>query len=954
MRFAPGTLVSARGREWVVLPASTEDLVLVRPIGGTADESTGILTDVEDVASSTFAWPDPNRPGDHRSAQLLRNALRLGFRSSAGPFRSFGSIAVEPRPYQLVPLLMSLRLDPIRLLIADDTGIGKTIEAGLVAAEALSTGNANRLAVLCPPHLAEQWQRELSSKFHIDAELVLPSTAPRLERGCSLGQTLFDIHPYVVVSTDFIKADRRRNEFLRTCPELVIVDEAHTCAADDARRSSRHQRHELVRGLAADPNRHLVLVTATPHSGKAEAFRSLLSLLNDELAELPEDLSGEHNERARRKLAKHLVQRRRPDVVDYLAENTPFPRREDAEATYNLHADYRKLFDRALEYARESVQDPTGGQHRMRVRWWSALGLLRALASSPAAAAATLRVRADTAASTDADEADAIGRRSILDAGDDEAIDGIDVIPGAIPTLFGDDEDDGTAGGRLRRRLLDMARQADALAGEKDAKLAMAIDLVATLVRDGFNPIVFCRFIPTAEYVANALRQRLGAGVAVQAVTGTVAHAEREQRVHELGRAPRRVLVATDCLSEGINLQEHFDAVLHYDLAWAPTRHEQREGRVDRYGQPNDLVRVLTFYGVDNQIDGIVLDVLIRKHRAIQKSLGVAVPVPAAGGDVMEAIFEGVLLRNRNYDPDQLSLFQGSDIAEPRRAALHSDWEDAANREKRSQTMFAQHAIKVDEVARELRAARDAVGSATDVGTFVAAAVRAHGGAVTTGDRGAAIISLRDCPAALRDAAGGVDRLEGRFTLPVRDGEVYLTRTHPFVEGLAAYVLTNALDDLGDGAAARCGAVRTGSVDRRTTLLLVRYRFDVITVRGDDHQILLAEDSATVAFAGAPDEAEWLGPEAALLLLDINPSGNISGEQAAQFIRRVVDAAPVLREHLDEEAQRRADELLAAHRRVRTDAGVRGVRYQVNAHTPPDVLGIYVLLPPAPAANAAS
>src|SRR5207245_4466117 len=105
--------------------------------------------------------PDPQALGDYRSCRLLRDAVRLGFRSSAGPFRSFAHIGVEPRPYQFVPLLMALKLDPVRLLIADDVGIGKTIEAGLIARELLDRGDASRLAVLCPPHLAEQWQGEL-------------------------------------------------------------------------------------------------------------------------------------------------------------------------------------------------------------------------------------------------------------------------------------------------------------------------------------------------------------------------------------------------------------------------------------------------------------------------------------------------------------------------------------------------------------------------------------------------------------------------------------------------------------------------------------------------------------------------------------------------------------------------------------------------------------------------
>ena len=125
---------------------------------------------------------------------------------------------------------MALKLEPVRLLIADDVGIGKTIEAALIAREMLDRGDAQRLAVLCPPHLAEQWQHELWTKFHLHAELVLPSTAKRLERGLPVGRSLFEENPHVIVSTDFIKSDRRRQDFVRACPELVIVDEAHTFA----------------------------------------------------------------------------------------------------------------------------------------------------------------------------------------------------------------------------------------------------------------------------------------------------------------------------------------------------------------------------------------------------------------------------------------------------------------------------------------------------------------------------------------------------------------------------------------------------------------------------------------------------------------------------------------------------------------------------------------------------
>src|SRR5205807_4271326 len=121
------------------------ELLVLRPLGATDAETTGILSALEEVVPATFAPPDPTQPGDARSAALLRDALRLGFRSSAGPFRSFGQISVDPRPYQLVPLLMALRLNPVRLLVADDVGIGKTIESALIARELLDQGSAQRL-----------------------------------------------------------------------------------------------------------------------------------------------------------------------------------------------------------------------------------------------------------------------------------------------------------------------------------------------------------------------------------------------------------------------------------------------------------------------------------------------------------------------------------------------------------------------------------------------------------------------------------------------------------------------------------------------------------------------------------------------------------------------------------------------------------------------------------------
>lgn len=949
MSYAAGSLVQARGREWVVLPESTDDLVIVRPLGGTDDEITGILTELEPVEQATFAPPEPSDLGDYRSARLLRDSLRLGFRSSAGPFRSVAKIAVEPRPYQLVPLLMALKLDPVRLLIADDVGIGKTVEAALVARELLEQGDARKLCVLCPPHLAEQWQAELASKFHIDAELVLASTAARLERGLAVGQSIFDVHDHVIVSVDFIKSDRRRDDFIRACPELVIVDEAHTCADAGDGSAARHQRHSLVKALAARPDRHLVLVTATPHSGKEGSFRSLLALLDDGFAALPDNLAGEANRRHRDQLARHLVQRRRRDIRHFLEHDTSFPSRNDTELTYHLSGPYSELFKQVLEYARSTVRDASTGRREQRVRWWSALGLLRALASSPAAAAATMRTRASGAGAESSDDVDEIGRQTVLDL--DETEEAVDVVPGSQT------ED---VASTLGRRLNALARQADALAGGSDAKLLRLVEVVKHLVIDGFHPIVFCRFIETAEYVARELRDRLPnrLGVEVDAVTGRLPPAAREARVDALAEHDRRLLVATDCLSEGVNLQEPFSAVLHYDLPWNPTRLEQREGRVDRFGQRSPEVRVITYYGDDNQIDKTVLDVLLRKHRAIRGALGISVPVPGTTNNVIEALAENVLLRSDGPIEERLPGFD--DFLRPSTEKIHMEWDAAEERERRSRSLFAQNTIDPTEVAAELTAMRTAIGSGADVESFVTTALTAYNAVVTPRD-GHMAIDLADTPAAVRDALalpGDLTEVRARFDLPTPAGVVALSRTHPAVTGLAGHVLDSALDTtMADQArrsgaarpAARCGVMRTSAVTRRTTLLLCRYRVNLVADGRHGEHPMLAEEAALLAFAGMPQSPEWLDGDETEALLDATPRGNVAADAARDFVSEVLAADAAWRPRLDAEAHDRASAAAEAHARVRDAdrrrSGGSSARLRVSPQLPVDVVGVYVFLP---------
>jgi superfamily II DNA or RNA helicase len=945
--YPPGALVNARGRDWLVLPSSPSGTLLVRPLGGHQDETTVLLPGVDAFAAATFDPPTVDDRGDASRARLLRDALRLSFRASGGPFRSFARLAVTPRNYQLAPLMMATTQNTKRLLIADGVGIGKTVEAGLIAAELLATGDAQRLVVLCSPQLAPQWQGELRNKFGIDAQLLLRSTVNRLLRRVPFGANLYEHYPYLVVSTDFIKQRARRDEFALYCPELVIVDEAHTCVAHagTAKSAQTQLRYTLLCKLADDPDRHLLLLTATPHSGDDTAWQALIGLLDPRLAELPADLSGRDREGDRKLLAKFMIQRQRADIREYLNEDTPFPERETTETAYKLTPAYRALFDDVMEYVREQVIDPKLSAVRQRVRWWSAIALLRCLASSPAAAEQTLLNRSAIAGVDDGNEVDAFAEPQVLDSDLDDILEGEDVTVGS-------DTSEGTDTG-VRRRLRQLAKAAAALQGGRfDAKLKRVIPLIKELLGQGYHPIIFCRYIPTADYLATQLEPALTKvrDLRIDAVTGTLAPEEREARVEALtNHDGPRLLIATDCLSEGINLQDGFTAVVHYDLAWNPTRHEQREGRVDRFGQRAKTVRAVTYYGEDNGIDGIVLEVLIRRHKNIQRSTGVSVPVPVDPTMVMKAIWESLLLRGK--DTEQLTL----DFADATSTSLADEvevqWVNAAEREKVSRSRFRQAGLKPDAVEQALVEVRRALGGPADVEHFTRTALALMNAHVTDTANGFTA-RLDSLAAPVRDQLPPIrdQRLQFHRSLPVPAGHGVLNRTDPTVEALSRYVLDAALDHRLDPAvrpARRAGVMRTGGVTKVTTLLMVRHRLE-ITIPGSQATVTqVAEEAGFAAFTASGDSLTWLPQPDVDALLSLTPSGNVDDTLARTQLTRALDRLPKLAQHLARTGQAAAKTLAAEHQAVRTAAKApkKGHTPTVTFLPPADVLGVYVFLP---------
>jgi superfamily II DNA or RNA helicase len=943
---APGNLVRARGREWIVLPGSTGAVLRLRPLSGSEEDVALLHVALEpEVQPATFPPPTADVQAGQEAALLLRDALLMSLRRGAGPFRSFGNVAFEPRAYQLVPLLMALKQDTVRLLIADDVGIGKTIEAGLIARELYDRGEVARFTVLCPPHLVDQWVRELDTRFNLKAVAVTAGSAARLERGLPVNESIFTVYPFTVVSLDYIKSRVRRDDFVRACPELVIVDEAHTCTRTGG---ARQLRYELLRDLANDAERHLVLLTATPHSGDEEAFYHLLGLLDTAFAELPH-VSEREREKLRERLANHFVQRRRPDIQEEWIETGPgnekrklFPDRRTTELTYKLTGEWEEFFEAVLDYCADITQAAGTDERRQRLTFWGTLALMRCVSSSPRAAVRALRTRMGI----DGDPDPSLQARVFDGASDDLPED--DVEPGA---------DVGDA------RLRSLVTRAERLAGaDGDPKLARLLAHVAQLVKEGFAPVVFCRYVATAHYVSEhlvlALRKAVKDDVAITTVTGELPSEERIRRVEELAALEgRRVLVATDCLSEGVNLQDAFDAVVHYDLSWNPTRHEQREGRVDRYGQKSPEVRATLMYGENNPVDGAVLQVILRKAESIRKELGVPVPIPDDEHTLTQALMQAVLLRRpRGHTQKELFDFTALDEAK----ALDVKWTSLAEKAKRNNTVFAQRRLKPEEVLPEWARMQAALGAQDDVHRFVTRAMARHGAAPESLGRRSAPLAFRAplgaLPIELRERLAA-ESLEGTlridFVQPSAPGTQFVHRSHPLVGALAEDLLERALqedvDHVPNGPArlGRVGAWKSPAVEKKTLVVLLRLRHQITTSVGSARHrrtaVLLVEQALPVALVGR--DARVLTGDDVMRWLDAPAVGDIAPLPRQRLLEEGLQQLQEAQDTLQQLAAGQARALEDDHRRVREAAKSSGLT-AVSALLPVDIMAAYLLLPP--------
>lgn len=948
----PGKLVKFRGRRCVVQPSADAEIIMLKPLGSSDDEMITVFEPVlqsfDKLEDDEFELPDKSDLDSFLTAKLLYDAARLSFRQVSGPFRCMGKLSFRPRAYQIVPLIMALKQSVTRLLIADDVGIGKTIEALLILRELLERGTIKTFAVLCPPHLCEQWQNELLDKLDIEAVMIRSSTVAGLERKIVGDDTLnvFNYYPYQVVSIDYVKnGSQKMPAFLKDVPDLIIVDEAHTCTKnlDFKKGSQSQQRYELLEKITKNDKQHLVLLTATPHSGKDGEFKSLLGLVNSEFENYDfSDLTTTE----KRKVAGHFIQRKRKNIEKWLEEETPFPKRTTEELAYTLSSssDYYKLYLEVLKFAR-GINTEGITENKARIKYFAALSLLRGVMSSPATGFEMLQRRKAKIAEFEEITSEEVKDNPVVEKWDEQSdSEQIEIIERAGLT-----DSEWSTLNRLSQKAAELINI------EKDFKIKKGLEQIRIWINKGQSPIVFCRFIATANYVAAILKENLPKDIDVRSITSELSDEERRDKLDEMAKSPRRILVATDCLSEGVNLQDKFNAVLHYDLPWNPNRLEQREGRVDRFGQPGwidkegkhqNTIDVKVLFGEDNPIDVVVLKIIIAKIQRIQSTSGVSIALADDNRSVMDKVLKEVLLnpdKAQNRFSKQMRIdFGPSPELDELDQEITNEIEAAREKAEKIRSIFAHESIMPEEVKKDLLEVDEAIGDVATLEAFVLAAGQLLGARFepVTGGYIFKKMNMDDWLAAV---LGQGDKIHLSFQSPTPLGFRYIGRNHRFVEQLCHRIIANSLDNENPGKkAARASVFRTDSVQNQTTLIQFRVR-NVIREVSKQHE-MVSEEMFLWGYEQFPDSINTLNVEVCKRLLHTSSALDISRERQELIFEKELKHFDELHPDFIKVVEDRSKELVNAHTRFAKYLGAR--RYEaVTPVLPPDILGIYVLIP---------
>lgn len=672
-RPEPGQLVEVRRRQWVVaeVDAGKLDATLTPPqhcvtLSSIDEDGLGeelqVVWEIEPGAQviERAGLPSITGQDDSDTLDAFLDAVRWGGATNAdrgflqAPFRS--GVSIED--FQLDPLVRAIDMARVNLLIADDVGLGKTIEAGLVIQEMLLRHRVRTVLIVCPASLQEKWRVEMLEKFGLDFRVVDTDYIKQLRRERGIHANPWTSHPRLITSMDWAKGGEGLRAMRDVIPphvghprkfDLLVVDEAHNVApAAGAHYALESQRTRFVRAIG--PHfQHRLFLTATPHNGYTESFTSLLELLDDQRFArniLPDE----------KRLSQVMIRRLKSDLVD--AQGNPLYARRTLQALEVPYtAEEREIHRKLDDYCVSREKDAGKAGNGFGTAFVNRL-LKKRLLSSPAAFASTIEKHVASLSEARPAKPDTMADRilykAILKADEDYADDR--EVENAQAEAVEEATRRASPLTTEQRGMLDELRTwAQRARNQADSKAKAILDwLTSNLKPDGqWNDrrvILFTEYRTTHQWIHQILASHGFGGERLAQLHGGLSHEEREPIKAAFQASPQdspvRILLATDAASEGIDLQNHCNRLIHLEIPYNPNVMEQRNGRIDRHGQREK--EVLIWHPVDGgdagraSVGGHGEDILraLRKLDSMRADMGSVNPVIAPQ---MSGLIEGSL-----------------------------------------------------------------------------------------------------------------------------------------------------------------------------------------------------------------------------------------------------------------------------------------------------------------------
>ena len=658
-----GQLVDVRRRQWIVVETNScsgprettqpeHHVVLTSIDEDSLGQQIEVIWEIEPGAHiiEDAGLPEITGKDDPQHLEAFLDAVRWGAATNAdrgflqAPFRS--GISIED--FQLDPLVRAIGMARANLLIADDVGLGKTIEAGLVIQEMLLRHRARTVFIVCPASLQEKWRLEMLEKFGLEFKIVNSDYVRQLRRDRGIHANPWTSFPRLIASVDWIKSGEPLRMLKDVLPvgavyprkfDMLVIDEAHNIApSGSSNYTLESQRTKMVRTIA--PHfQHKLFLTATPHNGYTQSFTSLLELLDDQRFSrniLPNE----------KQLSQVMVRRLKTDLVD--AEGKPlYPKRNLKPLEIMYSESEREMYAMLRSYcvSRKETCRETGG---MAAHFVNKL-LQKRLFSSPAAFAASLeKHKSNFTTPRSFDDKNVFSdrilkrmiERSEEDYADDAQVEEIQaeaIIEASrhLAPLSKSETD----------LLSKMSDWANANRNKVDSKAQAIISWIkSNLFTSGEwnnkRVILFTEYRTTLDWLREILTAQGYGGDRLSIIHGGIDHEDREKIKAAFQTHPEsssvRILLATDAASEGIDLQNHCNSLIHIEIPYNPNVMEQRNGRIDRHGQKAD--EVLIWHPVDGKDDssehsvgGHSEDIIraLKKLESMREDMGSVNPVIA-------------------------------------------------------------------------------------------------------------------------------------------------------------------------------------------------------------------------------------------------------------------------------------------------------------------------------------